>query len=135
METKDMSHKQLPPRRGESKDVTPRENGLGEGGSKKSANSLPKILRLVERSGSLQPQRVRCGKTNCRCARGDLHEGYYYLFQSTPAGLRKYYVRRKDVPAVRAAIAERRERRHALRSEFNEAMALLRRMMSRMMEV
>jgi hypothetical protein len=41
----------------------------------------------------------------------------------------KLYVRRADVPVVRAVIAERRRRRSAWRAELNEARALLRRMM------
>lgn len=97
---------------------------------KKVADSLPKILRLASGAGSLQAQRVRCGKPNCRCARGALHEGYYYLFVPSPAGLSKFYVRRADVPAVRAAIAARLGRRRAWRSELNEARAVLRRLMS-----
>jgi len=42
----------------------------------------------------------------------------------------KLYVRRADVPVVRAVIAERRRRQSAWRSELNEAWAILRRMMS-----
>src|SRR5215207_4823719 len=113
-----------------AKDVTALENLSPEGASKKSADSLPKILRLAWGGGSLQAQRVRCGKSNCRCARGRPHEGYYYLFLSTPAGMSKLYVRRADVPVVRAVIAERRRRQSAWRSELNEAWAILRRMMS-----
>ena len=113
-----------------SKDVTPRDNASREGASKKSAKSLPKIVALARRGGSLQSQRVRCGKHNCKCARGELHEGYHYLFLSQPSGLAKFYVRREDVPAVRAAIAERRRRSRAWRTELNEARAFLRRMMS-----
>jgi hypothetical protein len=91
---------------------------------------LPKILRLAGGGGSLQRQRVRCGKLNCRCARGKLHEGYYYFFLWTPRGLSKFYVRREDVPAVRAVIEARRGRRRAWRVELNEARAFRRRMMS-----
>jgi hypothetical protein len=100
------------------------------GASQKSADSLPKILRLAGLGGSLQAQRVKCGKANCRCARGQLHGGYYYLFLSTPAGVSKFYIRRRDVPAVHAIIAERHRRSRAWRAELNEARAFLRRMMS-----
>lgn len=113
-----------------AKDVKAHETVSREGAPKKSADSLPKILRLAGRGGSLQAQRVRCGKSNCRCARGQLHEGYYYLFLSTPAGVSKLYVRRGDVPAVRAVIAERQRRSRAWRAELNEARAFLRRIMS-----
>ena len=115
--------------RGNSKDVRARKNASGKGTPQKLADSLPKIIALARRSGSLQRQRVRCGKPNCKCARGEFHEGYY-LFLSSRAGLSKLYVRRADVPAVRAVIAERRRAARAWRSELNEARAFLRRMMS-----
>ncbi len=112
------------------KDVTPMKNGSREGVTKKSADSLPKILHIASRNGSLQAQRVKCGRSNCRCARGQLHEGYHYLFLWSQEGVMKFYVRREDVPMVRTVIAERRRRRSALRAEMNQARAYLRRMMS-----
>jgi hypothetical protein len=125
-----MGKKQLQARCTKSKDVTPREKASREDEPKKSADSLPKILRLAGRGGSLQVQRVNCGKANCKCSRGALHEGYYYLFLWSPAGMSKLYVRRKDVPAVRAVIEERQRRSRAWSAELNEARAFLRRMMS-----
>jgi hypothetical protein len=113
-----------------SKDVRARKNGSRVRPTEKTTDSLPKILRLAAHSGSLQGQRVRCGKANCKCARGQLHEGYYYFFLWTGAGLLKLYVRRKDVPTVRAVIAERRRRQRAWRAELNEARAILLRMRS-----
>lgn len=68
---------------------------------------LPKILRLAGGKGSLHTQRVRCGKANCKCARGDLHEGYHYFFSRIGGRQFKVYVRREDVPAVRAVIQAR----------------------------
>jgi hypothetical protein len=118
-----------------AKDVKANEKASHERAQKKSADSLPKILHLAERGGSLQAQRVRCGKPNCRCARGQLHEGYYYLFLSTPVGVSKLYVKRKDVPIVRAVIAERQRRSRAWRVKLNEARALLREIMSATIEV
>ncbi len=112
-----------------SKDVTSRGNASREDATKKSTDSLPKILTLASGKGSLQVQRVKCGKHNCRCARGELHKGYYF-FLWTPTGMLKFYVRREDVPAVRAVIEERVRRRRAWSAELNEARAFLRRMMS-----
>lgn len=111
-----------------SKDVRPRETASRVRGAKKSADMLPKILSLAAGEGSLQTQRVRCGKANCRCARGDLHEGYHYFFSRVGGRQFKVYVRRKDVPAVRAAIRERIVRRAQWRSELSEARAFLRNM-------
>jgi len=112
------------------KDVTSRKNGSREDAAKKSADSLPKILRLAGSSGSLHVQSVRCGKANCKCASGELHEGYYYFFVQAHTRLLKFYVRRADAPAVRAVIAERRRRQRLWRNELNEARTFLRRMMS-----
>jgi hypothetical protein len=112
-----------------SKDVTPQENGSCKGAAKKSADSLPKILALADHSGSLQRQLVRCGKTNCKCTRGLLHEAYYFFFWMHPRTL-KLYVRRADVERVRDTIAARRRRQATFRSEMEQARAFLRRMMS-----
>lgn len=112
-----------------SKDVKPRENASRRRAPKKSAEMLPKILRLAGANGSLQIQRVRCGKTNCRCARGELHEGYHYFFSRMGGRQFKVYVRRADVPAVRAVIQARAIQRARWRSELNEARAFLRRLM------
>ena len=114
---------------GKAKDVTTHENASRGRAAKKSVEMLPKILRLAGANGSLQVQRVRCGKVNCRCARGELHEGYHYFFSRVGGRQFKVYVRRVDVPAVRAVIQARAVRRAQWRSELNEARALLRRLM------
>ena len=113
-----------------AKDVTPRENGSRRCAAKKSAEMLPKILSLAARSGSLQTQRVKCGKGNCKCARGELHDGYSYFFWRLGRCQLKWYVRREDAPAVRAAIAERVRRRRAWNAELQQARTFLHRMMS-----
>ncbi len=110
------------------KDVRVSENSSRGGARKKSADSLPKILRLAARGGTLQRQHVRCGKPNCKCSRGEAHEAFYF-FYSTTTGLRKLYVRRADVAAVKSAVEARRQRDSAFRSELGQARAFLRRMM------
>lgn len=124
-----VNNKRLRTQSGKSKDVRARENASRVRAPKKRADSLPKILVLAAGSGSLQSQRVRCGKANCRCARGELHEGYHYLYLPPSAGLSKVYVRRKDVPLVRAVIERRRERMRVFRAELAQARTFLRRMM------
>lgn len=52
--------------------------------------------------GAVCLQRVRCGKPNCRCARGELHTAYY-RFWHEGGRRRKAYVRRADVERTRAA--------------------------------
>jgi hypothetical protein len=111
-----------------SKDVTKGKSVARQGEEKKSADSLPKILDMADYNGSLQQQWVRCGKATCKCSRGQLHGPYFYLFMSMSDGLWKAYVRRKDVPIVRAVIAERQRQRSLYRSEVRQAHNLLRQM-------
>ena len=113
-----------------SKDVGPDENAARGRDPKKSAEMLPKNLRLAGCKGSPQAQRVRCGKANCRCVRGELHEGYHYFFTRIGGRQFKVYVRREDVTAMREVIRARAARRAQGRTELSEARAFLRRMMS-----
>jgi len=69
------------------------------------------------RAGWLSAQRVRCGRPGCKCSRGELHGPYFYLFWREGRKLKKRYVRRADVAAVR----ERCERAAASRQAAREA--------------
>lgn len=51
--------------------------------------------------GSVHAQWVRCGKPNCRCAGGELHGPYWYRFERQGGRLRKRYVPRAELDAVR----------------------------------
>ena len=55
------------------------ENASLEQASKKSAERYLRFCDSPE-STVLFEQRVRCGKANCRCARGELHEGILLLY-------------------------------------------------------
>src|SRR5262249_25350961 len=69
----------------------------------KSRETLPKTL-----PGVILPQWVRCGRPNCRCARGHLHGPYHYRFWREGGRLRKAYVKQSEVEAVRARCEARR---------------------------
>jgi hypothetical protein len=71
--------------------------------------SLPKTL-----PGVVCQQWVRCGRPNCRCARGELHGPYAYHFTRENGRLRKRYVKPADVARVRAACQARRDQRREL---------------------
>jgi hypothetical protein len=96
-------------------------------------NPLPKTApdegdRL---KGVVRPQWVRCGKPNCRCASGeraDLHGPYYYRFWREGGRLRKRYVPRKEVEAVRSACRRRQEEQRAERARRDEWRASTRRL-------
>jgi hypothetical protein len=93
----------------------------------KTKNMLPKTANEIA-NGGVYSQRVRCGKSNCKCARGEKHIGYYF-FERINGKLFKTYVRKVDVEAftelVNIAAAERQERR-ALNKHLNEALKRIR---------
>ena len=75
---------------------------------------LPKTL-----PGVVCAQRVRCGKPGCRCARGPGHLAYYRFWRDG-GRLRKRYVRRADLAAVRAACAARQCERRELSEAWQQ---------------
>lgn len=92
----------------------------------KQAKALPK-------TGALCPQWVKCGKSTCHCAVGNLHGPYWYLFWRQGGRLRKRYIKPAEVEAVRAACdAERQRRRRwrrvkkAAQQQYRELLPLLR---------
>jgi len=59
--------------------------------------------------GSLIAEHKRCGKPNCRCARGEMHGPYYYRRWRDASGRqRKEYVPREQVGQVRATLEKAR---------------------------
>jgi hypothetical protein len=59
--------------------------------------------------GAVIAERKRCGKGNCRCARGALHGPYYYRRWRDGTGRqRKAYVPRERLPEVRSALEKAR---------------------------
>lgn len=85
-------------------------------------------VQTLPKAGALCPQMVRCGKPECRCARGELHGPYYYIFWRERGRLRKRYVRMTDVGEVRAALAEWR-RLHPPVSRARQELAELHRLL------
>jgi hypothetical protein len=77
-----------------------------------SPESLPK----TPLAGVVLPQWVRCGRPNCRCARGELHGPYYARFWREGGRLRKKYVRPADLEQVREQCEARRQARCDLRA-------------------
>ena len=67
-----------------------------------SGGSFPKIIPLP---GSLHPERRRCGKSRCCCARGALHGPYWVRRWWEHGKQRKAYVPRDRVAEVAAGIA------------------------------
>jgi len=71
--------------------------------------------------GTIVAEHKRCGKKNCRCARGHLHGPYYYRrWREWDGTQRKQYVPRDKVPQVRKALKENRT------PSFRELLRMLR---------
>lgn len=64
----------------------------------KTEKVLPKTM-----SGTVHVQFVRCGKSNCKCSRGELHGAYYYHFVRVGGRLKKRYLKAADVEAMQSA--------------------------------
>lgn len=87
----------------------------------KERDMLPKTAAV-----SLCVQWKRCGKPNCRCAAGNPHGPYWYLFWREDGRLTKRYVRRDDVAVVRGTLAEHRQRRWLHREEHRRSLSVWR---------
>jgi hypothetical protein len=70
----------------------------------KTGNLLPKTL-----PGTVCAQMIRCGKPNCKCARGELHGPYFYHFTRVNGSLTKRYIKAIEVSHIRAACSARRK--------------------------
>ncbi len=77
----------------------------------KTGIPLPKTPPAEALPGAVCAQYKRCGKPNCKCARGQLHGPYFYRFRWRGGRVTKVYIPLAEVEAVRAACARHRERK------------------------
>ena len=87
----------------------------------KTAKVLPKTLR-----GTVHTQFVRCGKANCKCARGELHGAYFYHFVRVGGKLRKRYLKAVEVEKIKESCALRQQQEKRHRSESETVWGLIR---------
>jgi hypothetical protein len=64
--------------------------------------------------GHVERRRVRCGKPNCKCARGEYHVAHYHVWHADGRRFRQY-IRRAQVAEVREGCAEYRETQAEIR--------------------
>ncbi len=64
-------------------------------------------------NGGIYIQQVRCGKNNCRCAKGAKHKAYYF-FSRVNGKLRKQYVRKDQVEKIKGFLTQNRNNRNQL---------------------
>src|SRR5687768_8002647 len=70
----------------------------------KSKNQKPTTKMLP---GHIERRRVRCGKPNCKCARGGYHVAHYRVWYAGGQRFRRF-IRAESVEEVRAACDEYR---------------------------
>jgi hypothetical protein len=92
----------------------------------KPVKMLPKTTGEIT-NGGLYSQRVRCGKQNCKCSRGELHTGFYF-FTRRNGKLIKIYVRKSEVEQIILLTAEARAERKQTRRTTESALNLLKEM-------
>ena len=89
----------------------------------KTQKVLPKIM-----SGTVHKQFIRCGKSNCKCTRGEKHIAYYF-FTRINGKLTKTYIRKHELEEFTALVnkakGERLER-HLVERETNRLISELR---------
>jgi hypothetical protein len=94
----------------------------------KNKNEDPAIKMVLP--GHVTTVRIRCGKQNCRCTRGDRHVANYHVTYSSGARFRRY-VRNDDVAQVREACQAHRDLQVQLRAgraEYKESLAQTRKL-------
>jgi hypothetical protein len=85
----------------------------------KTRKMLPKIAALIS-NGGIYYQSVRCGKSNCKCARGEKHEAYYF-FTRIERKLTKTYIRKAELEQFSEIVSEAQHYRQCSRQALKEA--------------
>jgi TRAP-type mannitol/chloroaromatic compound transport system substrate-binding protein len=85
-------------------------------------------------NGHIQKRRVRCGKSNCKCARGFSHTTYYHVWHE---GGRRFqrYVRLSEVDNLRHKCEQNRKLQTKLRAgraEYKQLLARARELFRRL---
>lgn len=91
----------------------------------KTKKSKPATKIADLQPGHIQKRRVRCGKPNCHCARGELHIAFYHVWHDSGHRFQRY-VRRSQLDSLRAACQAHRALQAQLRAgraEYKHALA------------
>ena len=86
----------------------------------KNQESAPKIL-----PGHVAAKRVRCGKSNCKCTRGERHKAFYHVTYVEGVRSRRY-IRKAEVENVSAACQKYRQQQSELREGKRQSSLLIR---------
>jgi hypothetical protein len=106
--------------------TTKSSNSLPAGEEIKKQKTLPKTVSEIQ-NGGLYIQRVRCGKSNCKCVRGETHTAFYF-FTRRNGKLIKFYVRKSEVEAFSKMVNQVSTERAKRRESDQAARTLLKRL-------
>jgi hypothetical protein len=79
---------------------------------KKSEKLPPKILAG---KGTLEVRYVKCGRPNCKCAKGEMHGPYTYVRTYRGGKRRRVYVKSNNVSKLKETRSEHKESRASSR--------------------
>lgn len=99
---------------------------LGAQGRERGPRHKPENLshKIEPLQGSVSVQYVRCGRSNCKCAKGQLHGPYYVRFWREFGGRRRKYVKKGDLDRILKGCEARKENQREMRNlvkEINQA--------------
>jgi len=95
---------------------------------------MDQLEPLPQMRGTVHLQHRQCGRSTCRCQRGDRHPSFY-LFWRQAGHLRKRYLKADEVKLVRAACETRRLRERLQRQAVREARQAWRMLAAQIREV
>lgn len=98
----------------------------------KSEKVLPKTVSGIH-NGGVYLQRVRCGKSNCKCSRGETHSAFYF-FTRRRGKLVKIYIRKSQLADFVQMVVQGRNERTRRRRTSQQHLAMLREFRSSLSE-
>jgi hypothetical protein len=98
----------------------------------KIQKTLPKLEPLP---GAVCIQWKRCGKPNCKCAKGELHGAYDYHFFYVDGKLHKKYVKKAEAVSMKLAVETYRQQQQQSRREMQEAIEAFRQLRWRLCDL
>jgi hypothetical protein len=92
----------------EKKDTTSKKCRPRTRRKKKSERLPSKILPV---NGSLETRRVKCGRSNCKCAKGELHGPYTYVRTYSGGERWRKYIKKSEKQAILADMSAYKQQR------------------------
>jgi hypothetical protein len=90
----------------------------------RNSKRFPKIPSHGLLPGSIHATYARCGKPNCKCARGEPHGPYYHRYYRIGDRIEKEYIPLAHLDDVRMACARHSELQSELRENHRRHEAL-----------